>query len=43
MPVSASEPVPADAAHSVPRLRQVGVVDDPELDAELLRMRLHDL
>ena len=43
MPFSASEPVPADAAHGAPRLRQVGVVDDSELDADLLQMRVHDL
>ena len=43
MPFSAPEPVPADAAHGVSRLRQVGGVDDSELDADLLQMRVHDL
>lgn len=42
---NAPEPVQADAdaTRRTPRLRRVVVVDDSELDAELLEMRLHDL
>ncbi len=42
MPFSTPDSRRADAAHRVPRLRRVVLIDDSELDAELLEMRLCD-
>ncbi len=41
MPFSTPEPQAADAGRRMPRLRRVVVIDDSELDADLLEMRLH--
>lgn len=41
MSFSTPETPPSEAARRLPRLRRVVVIDDSELDADLLEMRLH--